>query len=160
MGLTIGLGMAAAPDRVVLKNGGSLSTEPVRGGVLLRVHDRPDLAPELKLELDETVASGSRPALVLVGETGDGIVIVEDSYYSHAGGLSYCRAGREEFLRVLNLNKPAKETLRLKLNSCLQNLELDDPGLLWSPESQVLEIRWRRDHVRYQLTPNGHVRLL
>lgn len=156
MGLTIGLGMAAAPERLALKDGGSLSAEPGRnGGVLLRVHDRPDLASELKLDLDETVAADSQPALRLLGEAARGIIILEDSYYSHPRGLSYCRAGREEFLRVLNLNRPAKETLRLKLNSCLQNRELTGPGVVWNPQHRTLEVHWLRDQVRYHLKTDG-----
>jgi hypothetical protein len=70
-------------------------------------------------------------------------LIVIDTYPSRPGGGSYCQAGQERFLNVLRLDDdPARATLRLKLASCRQNIELADDGLEWSPADSTLRVRW------------------
>jgi len=78
----------------------------------------------------------------VVAEIGSSLVIV-DTYLSRPGGGSYCQAGQERFLRILRLDDGVpQETVRLKLASCWQNIELADPGLQWSPNDSTLRISW------------------
>ena len=62
---------------------------------------------------------------------------------SRPGGLSYCQAGEERFLRVISIiRRPARETLRIKLESCRDNIELATPGIAWEPERAALQLNW------------------
>ena len=57
--------------------------------------------------------------------------------------MSYCQAGEERFLRVIEIaSKRPTETYRVKLESCRDNIELASPGLKWSPETKSLNIHW------------------
>jgi len=98
----------------------------------------------LTLERDATVAPGAAPSNVhLVGEVKGATLVVVDTYPSLSGGLAYCQAGEERFLRVISL-APAgpEETLRVKLASCRQNIELTDPGVEWLESSSTLRVHW------------------
>jgi hypothetical protein len=93
---------------------------------------------------DATVAADALVANVqVIGEVPGKAVILTDSYASKPGGLSFCQAGEERFLRIVTLSgRHAKETLRLKAASCRQNLELADPGIEWDPISRTLRVHW------------------
>ena len=156
----MGLGPASSPHGIGLPGGGGISAVARVHSVTFVVHNRPDLVSEITLGLDDTVAQSSEPLLHLVGEAGHGVVILSDNYPSHPGGLSYCQAGREEFLRVLNLKPPAHEMLKVKLTSCITSLELDDAGVIWNTATRHLEIHWIGTHVKYQIGPNGEARLV
>jgi hypothetical protein len=57
--------------------------------------------------------------------------------------MSYCQAGEESFLRVISVAaKTPKETLKLKLESCRENLELESEGVEWLPQTGTLRIHW------------------
>ena len=159
MGMTIGLGFASARDKVALPGGGTISAVAGLRSVMLLIHDRNDLAPQITLELDDAVAEESEPALHLVGDAGHNVVILEDTYPSRPGGLSYCQAGKERFLRVLDLKRPARETLRIKLSSCVGNLELEDPGVVWKADTRSLQIHWTAAYAEYQIGSDGEARL-
>jgi hypothetical protein len=98
------------------------------------------------LERDGTVAPDPPPPKVDVVANLPGLaLIVTDAYPSLAGGLSYCQAGEERFLRVISIaNGGAAGTLVAKLASCRDNLELADPGLQWEPQISTLHIHWLR----------------
>jgi hypothetical protein len=98
----------------------------------------------LGVKRDSTVSPKSAPSDVkVVGEIKDSVVIIVDTYPSIPGSLSYCQAGEERFLRVISITKkPAKETFRVKLDSCRDNIELASPGIEWLPESLTLSIHW------------------
>jgi hypothetical protein len=159
MGMTVGLGFASARDKVALPGGGTISAVAGLRSVLLLIHDRNDLVPQITLELDETVAEESKPALHLVGDAGHDVVILEDTYASRPGGLSYCQAGKESFLRVLGLKRSGRETLRVKLSSCIANLELDDAGVVWKADTRSLQIHWTAAYAEYQIGSDGEARL-
>jgi hypothetical protein len=133
---------------VTLQSGALLSTTSNNGETKL-VLAFPRLETKsaplaIMLDRDETVASRS-PLIEfrLIGEVGQGAVILTDTYRSKSGGLSYCQAGEEQFLRVLSISpQRAEQTLRLKLASCRENVELDDPGVEWNPQTATLTIHW------------------
>lgn len=55
----------------------------------------------------------------------------------------YCQAGEERFLRILRLEASGpQETLRLKLASCWQEIELREPGVEWSSGDATLRVHW------------------
>ena len=97
----------------------------------------------LDVQVDATVSPESTPTDVQVVGEAKGALIIVDTYASIRGGLSYCQAGEERFLRVVSLAQPTpEETLRVKLASCRQNIELGTPGLEWHSDSSTLDIKW------------------
>ena len=142
---------AIGPARVSLASGGSVSAVRQGKDVLLVVHDRPELVADMTLSVDHSVADSSASVLRVIAEVTPSVVLLEDSYYSRPGPLSYCQAGREQFVRVLELGA-AKEALRVKVSSCLDNLELGEPGIVWNGDTQTLEIHWiGRDTAFYRI---------
>jgi hypothetical protein len=92
-------------------------------------------------ELDDKVARNGADGVEIVAEVGPSLIFI-DSYYSVPGGMSYCQAGHERFLRVVTFGPPQpEEVLRLKLESCWQRIELEDP-VKWSAETRTLHINW------------------
>lgn len=92
---------------------------------------------------DATVSPDAQPRLDVVGEVGGTAIVLVDTYPSIPGGLSFCQAGEERFLRVIALaGGQAKETLRVKVASCRDNLELAAPAIEWVPESSTVRIHW------------------
>jgi hypothetical protein len=75
-----------------------------------------------------------------VAEIPDSILIVVDAYYSIPGGMSYCQAGQESFLRVVSFSgKHPVETYRVKLESCRDNIELVSQRLTACGKSSSFE---------------------
>lgn len=98
----------------------------------------------VELDRDQDVAP-SAPLLDLaaVAEVEGRAFIITDGYPSVPSGLSYCRAGEEQFLRVLAVSgQLLRQTLRLKLASCRNNVELASDGLQWAPDSTTLSVHW------------------
>ena len=94
-------------------------------------------------ERDGTVSPDVKPTIEKVAEVKDVAVVIVDTYASISLGLSHCQAGEERFLRVISIReKPPRETSRLKLESCRDNIELASPGLEWVPETSTLTIYW------------------
>lgn len=93
---------------------------------------------------DATVSPEAQPTgVTVVGELKGAAIILIDTYPSIPGGMSYCQAGEEQFLRVISISKkPAKETFRVKTASCRDNIELASPGIEWQPDSSTLHIHW------------------
>jgi hypothetical protein len=86
---------------------------------------------------------GTPSSANLIGVSGSHMWILTDSYRSIVGGLSMCQAGQERFLRVLAVTHyRLRETLRLKLESCRDNIELNSEGLRWMPDSMTLSVGW------------------
>jgi hypothetical protein len=98
----------------------------------------------LLVDRDSTVSVRARPRKIkIVGDINKTTIIVSDTYPSISGGMSYCQAGEESFLRVISLApRTPKETLKLKLESCRENLELESEGVEWLPQTGTLRIRW------------------
>jgi hypothetical protein len=113
---------------------------------------------------DETVAPETKiDKLRVIGVVGDRAVVLVDTYPSKPLGLSYCQAGEEQFLRVIALSgREPKETLRVKLASCRQNIELASPGLEWKAETTELKIHWLMGPSKertYKITSDGKAEL-
>jgi hypothetical protein len=109
----------------------------------LRIRTGAGATYELTVARDSTVAPNAPPAQAeVVGETPDAVVVV-DTYPSAPLGMSFCQAGEERFLRVVSTRGGrAAETLRLKIASCRENLELATPGLEWLRDSSAVRVRW------------------
>ena len=93
---------------------------------------------------DASISPKANPsAIEIVTEVKDTAIVIIDTYPSIAGGLSYCQAGKERFLRVISLLKQLpEETFEVKLESCRDNIELASPGVEWISESSTLRIHW------------------
>lgn len=117
---------------------------------------------------DPSVAAKGPLEFKLLGELGKQVLIVADAYPSKPGPMSYCQAGYEEFLRVLTIQPQMRETFHLKLQGCISNLELAEPGVIWKPESATLTIHWltgprANEHNQtrvYHIDDNGGVKLI
>lgn len=97
---------------------------------------------QICLRRDDTVADNAQASVKLVAELPQALILT-DTYPSIPGGMSYCQAGEEVFLRVISLKgKHVKQTHQEKLGSCRGNIELADPGVTWSPESETLTVHW------------------
>jgi hypothetical protein len=107
------------------------------------IHTQSGATYSVLLDVDGTVVPGSAPTEVKVVGELDGILLIVDTYSSIPGGMSYCQAGEESFLRVISTAaEMPEETSRVKLNSCRQNIELGSPGLEWQPSSSTLHLQW------------------
>lgn len=93
---------------------------------------------------DASIPAGATPDNIeFVAEIGKRVIVFVDSYPSIRGGMSYCQAGHERFLRVASIaRKLAVETFHVKVESCHDNIELASPGIEWMPESATLRIHW------------------
>lgn len=139
-----GLLAGGTPDKLKLPSGGSVTYSGSESGTRLEIHTASGQSYETRVERDSTIAPGTAPDKVqLVGELAGKALILTDTYPSAPLGMHYCQAGEEQFLRVITLSaEKASETLRLKLASCRENIELADPGLEWNEESRTLRIHW------------------
>lgn len=98
----------------------------------------------VKVKIDDTVSKNETPDKIkIVGIIKNAAVILIDTYASVPGGMSYCQAGTESFLRVISIKGAIPtETFHTKLSSCLDNIELDSPGVNWNPKASTLNIHW------------------
>jgi hypothetical protein len=134
---------AGAQQSVRLASGKLLTASAVNAQTIFALPKPSGGASRLRVERDATVAAGQAPSsLKLVAEIPGSVLILVDTYPSIPGGLSYCQAGQESFLRVLSISGKPIETYRTKLESCRDNLELASPGLEWLPEARTLDIHW------------------
>ena len=110
----------------------------------LRIRTGSGTTYELTVARDSTVPPGAPPTRTeVVGERPGAAVVVVDTYPSAPLGMSFCQAGEERFLRVVaTRDGRAGETMRLKLASCRENLELATPGLEWLPDSSAGRVHW------------------
>ena len=132
----------------LLPSGGFLRSSTKAGATRLEISaadaNRKSAKWQLTLKRDATVSARAPIASVrVIGEVRGIAIVLADEYPSLPGGLSYCQAGKEQFLRVISIvGQQAKETLRLKLNSCRDNVELASPGLQWDPDLKTLKVHW------------------
>lgn len=135
---------AQAQQSVVSAAGTSINYSAKNSRTRFDIQTRAGKRYTLFSRRDSTVSPASNPTSVqIVGELAGSAIIITDAYASLPGGLSYCQAGEERFLRVISLaKKRPRETLRVKIESCRQNLELDSTGIEWSAESATLRIHW------------------
>ena len=112
---------------------------------------------QLKLEADHTIAPNAGVRAKPIGQLGTQVILATDEYPSRPGGMSYCQAGHEQFLRVFSLTPQLHQTFQTKTASCIDNKELADPGIVWKPETATLEIHWLTETKTYKIDPNGTV---
>ena len=135
---------AYAQNVVKLPSGGSLRLSTVSGATQIEVASQAGERKIVRVARDSNVAPTAKPSrLTLVGEVTGAAIVLVDTYPSIPGGMSYCRAGEESFLRVLSLGQGSiTDALHIKLQSCRENIELASPGVEWLPESSKLRVRW------------------
>ena len=136
--------VSEAKGLVQLISGGTLSYSASQGKTRLDFRTPDGTRYVLRVKRDATVSPGISPSqLTILGEIKGAAILFIDTYPSIQGGMSYCQAGEERFLRIVSIaQKPAVETYRIKLASCLENIELASPGIDWHPESSKLDIHW------------------
>ena len=158
----------AVPSVVSFPGGGGISAITRANRTVFTI-ESPGKAPaRVAVSLDESVALDSNPELKLIGQASTNVLIVTDSYYSRPGSMSYCKAGKEEFLRVLTLGSSPRQTLHVKLQSCRGNIELTEPGVIWNRASGILEINWLGNpsaadphiYAKYKVAGTGEARLV
>ena len=96
------------------------------------------------LARDATVsAEAETSGIDVVAEVPGAAIVLVDRYVSIPGGLSFCQAGEEQFLRVVSIaDGQPTETFVTKVASCRDNIELAEPGLEWDASASTLRIRW------------------
>ena len=98
------------------------------------------------LDRDATVAPEAPPSRVnIIARMPGTAIVIMDTYPSLAGGLSYCQAGEEAFLRVIStFGQTAAKRYDMKVGSCRDNLELADSGIEWDASGATLRVHWLR----------------
>ncbi|MEI7868865.1 MAG: hypothetical protein WCI11_13315 [Candidatus Methylumidiphilus sp.] len=133
-----------AQASVALPDGGRVSYAAAGAKTRFEIHAHAGRPYVLTVGRDATVPTLAAPTKVEVLGSVKGVAfILADTYASRPGGLSYCQAGEERFLRVISIiRRPARETLRIKLESCRETIELATPGMAWEPERASLQLNW------------------
>ncbi len=155
------------PVTVHLNSGEILQAHTQTGQTILKII-RPKAMPlTLALGRDSTVGPSEQVyALNVIGDIPGNALIESDTYWSTPGGLSMCQSGQEQFLRVITMaRQTAREALRLKIGSCINNVQLASPGIQWSPKTGLLQIHWllgpdgkeHPDDQTYRITQTGQV---
>ncbi len=136
--------VASAQGIVPLPSGGSVRYATENSRTRLEIQSRGAKPITVLLDRDRFVLPGADALNVrVIGEVKHRAIILTDTYPSRPAGMSLCQAGEERFLRVITLGRhAARETLRLKLESCRENLELASPGLEWRQEPLLVRIHW------------------
>jgi len=158
------VGFAAAQSSLALPSGGAVTGSAISGKTRLSIHTAKGKRYVLRVTRDATVAPNARPSkLQLIGEIAGTALILTDTYPSRALGMSMCQAGEETFVRVIGLRPSgAHEPFHIKVSSCRDNLELAEPGLVWSAQTGTLTIHWLtgpegKDQQILHVGPNGSV---
>lgn len=135
---------AYAQEPIALPGGVSLSYAAAGSKTRLVIRTQAGQSFPVSVGRDATVPAKAAPIKVEVFGTIKGLAfILADTYASRPGGMSYCQAGEEQFLRVISIaRKPARQTLQIKLASCRDNIELASPGIAWKPEQATLQLDW------------------
>jgi hypothetical protein len=135
---------AQVHDSVATASGSSISYSTKNSKTRLEIRTHGGRRYVVWVRRDTTVSPKAQPAKIeVVGEIKGAAIILVDTYPSIPGGMSYCQAGEERFLRVISIsNRTSKEAFRVKLESCRDNIELTSPGVEWQPESSTLRIHW------------------
>jgi hypothetical protein len=124
--------------------GGSIAYDAHGARTILSITMADGKRYQISLARGANVARGTPPREVMViGQLDASAIILTDTYPSIPGGLSYCEAGEEKFLRVISLSgSSATQRYQTKLESCRQNLILATPGVEWQSDSHTLAIHW------------------
>lgn len=130
---------AGAQQRLVVAPGRTLSCPLHSEHCILRNKGRLRV---VVLARDATVLPHDTATLKLVAALPSAVIVI-DSYSSAPGGAMGCQAGTESFLRVLSFERIMPVvTYSVKLESCLQNVELALDGVTWDASTHQLGIHW------------------
>jgi len=131
-------------NSVNIPSGGTIHYSTVAGKTRLNMQTPKRLRSSINLKRDQTISPKIAPSkLTIIGDINGAVIIFIDAYPSIPGGMSYCQAGEEKFLRIVSFSKRiAIETSLVKLESCRENIELASPGIERHPESLKLNIHW------------------
>jgi hypothetical protein len=145
--LVVLFSLATSPvhsQSVSLPLGGNLVYSNVDALTQIAIQGREGKRQVLRLQRDANVSANASPtALTIIAEIPNSAIVLVDKYRSTPGGLGMCKSGEESFLRIIAINrKPPIESLRVKLESCVDNIELASPGIEWQSTSYTLHIRW------------------
>jgi hypothetical protein len=145
--LTAVLIVSASPTRsqsVSLPFGGDLVYSNVNGSTQVLIRGRAGQGHFLRLQRDANVPAGAAPtALTIIGEIPNVAIVLVDKYRSAPRGLGMCKSGEESFLRIIATNRdPPIESMRIKLESCIDSIELASPGIDWQTARSTLTVRW------------------
>jgi hypothetical protein len=153
---------AVAQQRLVIAPGRSLRCASRSEHCVLRDKGRLRV---VTLARDAAVLPHDTATLKLVAALPAAAIVI-DSYSSAPGGAMECQAGTESFLRVLSFARTAPAvTYSVKLESCVQNVELALDGVKWDASTHQLGIQWlaaaagqKSPDVTLTLDGAGHVR--
>ncbi len=122
--------IAAAQQSITLASGGTITASNSSARTVFKFRGPGSAKASVTVKRDGTVAAEAGPPnLKLIAEIAGSAILLTDTYPSRPGGLSYCQAGEEQFLRVFTISdKRPVETYQVKLASCWDNLELASPG--------------------------------
>lgn len=111
---------------------------------ILQIREPTKELATLTINRDATVLPASQPInLEIIGEINGVALILTDTYPSKPRGMSYCQAGEERFLRIISIAKhPPRESLKLKLESCVNSIELNSSGITWDSKASTLKLDW------------------
>jgi hypothetical protein len=130
---------ASRPSRAVV-----VSSRNENGRTRLELQIGGDRHDAVLLARDSTVAPEAEASgIAVVAEVPGAAIVLVDRYASVRGGLSFCQAGEEQFLRVISIAGRAPiETFATKLASCRDSIELTERGLEWDAFTSTLRIHW------------------
>ena len=122
----------------------SVTATAENGRTRFEIRSGVKLLGSITVDRDSTVASDAAPSKAsVVGEVAGVAVVIVDTYASKPGGMSYCQAGEEQFLRVVAVGQsPLTETSKTKIASCHENIELASQGVEWRADSSLVRIHW------------------
>lgn len=135
---------AQATARAANAKATTVAAHTEQGHTRLTWADARGTAHSIAVARDSTVAALAEPSgATVAGEIADSVLVIVDTYPSIPGGMSYCQSGTERFLRVLSIAaaRPV-ETYRVKLASCLGNIELAADTIAWDAATSQLHINW------------------
>jgi len=138
------LSPAAGQERIPLPQGGAASLRRYRDQITLTVTPSGHGPMMLVLQRDPSISRKARSGrLEILRQVGVSTLVIRDTHPSTPGGMSHCQAGEESFLRIIDWSDGTlRERLKLKLESCIDSLELATDGLHWSEDGTVLDLTW------------------
>jgi hypothetical protein len=103
----------------------------------------------------------------VVAEEAGQFIIFTDRFSSNSNIQGQCGASDgEQYLHVVSLAAPTRETLSLNIDSCYQSLKPVSGYPLYDPETKILSVKTEHEDTdeitlnRYRISSNGAVRKL
>ena len=103
-----------------------------------------------------TIAPRGRHVVTPIGAPRGRYLLVLDSYASRAQGLSRCQAGQERWARLIDMGR-RREIYRRLVDSCLTDVEANDPPVRWNADGGVTLDLLSSAPVRLSIAADGTV---